>query len=321
MILLSLPAPPEHAPDLQLFPLQQINQDFRNAINRPGKILNRMLGAHSVPSEKRSLHYQVPLVRLSEEDSNANLKGRYHSLARYDPQSPKAPPDPNVRLTSSQRWPSKKWFDTLGPSLDFALSFIDPSSRPFSCPSGSWRRVFLRPWSKVEIAFYVFSGKISVLCDVKWPVAKNIAYLLYSGGNYPVLTVGQFYDFHEMIRRLSADQHTRLLRLASAKQLQRLDAHRQRMEKHKAKTGCIRCEICEWISCCRQGCRQGCLASAWSRGESPSLLKECERCLLTEERQSDVLYIRWPMDRELFRQIGGIDEQGVPILDPVGRIA
>jgi hypothetical protein len=140
-------------------------------------------------------------------------------------------------------------------------------------------------------------------------------YRFYSGGKYATLTVGDFYGFMSLVRTLSTVQHITLLRMAFAKRRPWLDAHQQVVKKDDANEKVrLECESCEWALCCPRGCLRSKPMAKGSRVR----IKTCERCLLRGLRSSKKLSICWPMDRELFVQIGAIDEQGIPVVNPVG---
>ena len=200
--------------------------------------------------------------------------------------------------------------------VELGIAGIAPIDRGFAEPNATWRQLPLHPGRKVEVEFWVERGELEWQDDVGQfglevvsrlqsmfrssdHMCHRLQYIIYSGGRYPTMTIGQFYDAMEMIRGFSKADHIWFeQRAAEGVRVRRL-LHERLLSSTAFQSdggpGGVRCEVCEWSSCCDEGCGDHRCSS---------------HCRISSLELSEALSVCWPLDNDMFRRIGGLNEHG-----------
>lgn len=319
MILLSLPARTDGLPDIQLFPLQRVNQSFRDAINRPGsKILGRMLPDPSDSPHTALVFSQLPLrgtpfnkacqiplttfIHLETRRPPHDTKGYGHRTYLFSPSA--------KNLLTWRMPPNLVQFINQDISDLVSSKLVEGKFPP---NNASWRRLSLLS-TRFEAIFPVHLPDDGTKAYWEDP-ERELCYRFNSGGDLPTLTIGDLANFMTLIGLLTEEQHVELEREAIAKRKRLVDAHWSVLNElptyfSKLEERPPRCDMCAWMSCCRSRC----LLRARSRRDTYTHEKSCSVCRATGCRGSECVSICWPMDRDFFLKMGVIDEQGVLVI-------
>ena len=298
MILLCLPvrkADSHWKRDLHIYVLRRVNTAFNETIDRSGLTSHQLIQHRpSKPNEQRFDYWTMrwlveenlwpdgyPEVR---KGSGVYLSQQLHVWIFEND------------VTHTQR------------------KILKPPGERCTRPEASWRKWPIHPTMEVQVVFSVaLHDDTKRLTDDLQKCELNYAF--YSGGAWPSLAVDDICDFMRMIRAFTAEQHIWFFLQATVQRLHRLKAHLAAYKEvdgvikpgkrpaacplcSRTKTSRVRCDICQHMERhVSRACRVG------------------YRCQRTSCRYSNPLTIFWPLNGELFQQIGVVDEQGRAIIN------